>query len=421
MSESRRKIKCVEDSHSIDNIEFNDWSGAQKNIEVGAALEFVSVTTNDVKICPGEQLFLFKTTAGVGYVKLGDGTGAIGAVPTAPEADTFPVFGQQYTPISAADYKAIKGSADIYLYKLKDDSSEFRVNPLGGAMTVKPDKLIKSLLGEDFFEELQKSADVYKMYNRNATSIDEIATGLKIVPRAVMSFLISSLSHLEAGDGKDLELPFAPECYMQITKKDRDTYSGYIYSKGKKINEFTNRSIPGVGLVLMTSFELYDTENLKDSREQEKEAFNVSKLQDVIDERLRLHTLISRVVDQKLAQRDAVEILVKEKLKQALAQQEQVQAEETKSEKLKKFLQQQKRRTEEAQIEKTESISCPDCGTGLYDGGKNLTLCICYGEDWNKNIKIQKTESNIKMKFPKSMDAENIEMLLNTLKHNNKE
>lgn len=129
MSESRRKIKCVEDSHAIDNIEFNDWSGAQKNIEVGAALEFVSVTTNDVKICPGEQLFLFKTTTGVGYVKLGDGTAPIGAVPTAPQADTFPVFGEQYTPISAANYKAIKGSADIFLYRLRDDSSEFRVNP----------------------------------------------------------------------------------------------------------------------------------------------------------------------------------------------------------------------------------------------------------------------------------------------------
>jgi hypothetical protein len=166
-------------------------------------------------------------------------------------------------------------------------------------MNIEPDKLLKSMLGEDFFESLEKS-DVYKMYNRSVTSLDEVSTGLKIVPRAVMSFLISSLSHLDAGDNKNLELPFAPDCSMQVTKKDQDVFSGYIYSKGKKINEFNNRSIPGIGLVLMTTFELYDVDELKEAKEKEKESFNVSKLQEMIDERLRLHSLISRVVDQKL-------------------------------------------------------------------------------------------------------------------------
>lgn len=289
-------------------------------------------------------------------------------------------------------------------------------------MEIKPDKLVKSMLGEDFFESLEKS-DVYKMYNRSVTSLDEVSTGLKIVPRAVMSFLISSLSHLDAGDNKDLSLPFAPDCNMQVTKKDQDVFSGYIYSRGKKINEFNNRSIPGIGLVLMTTFELYDVEELKEAKEKEKESFNVSKLQEMIDERLRLHSLVSRVVDQKLAQRDAVEILVKEKLAQALAQKEEKEAEvkKVKADKLKQYLERKKQRQEEAQIEKAENIHCPDCGTSLYDGGKNLTLCICYGQDWNKDIKIQKSESNIKMKFPKSMDTENIEMLLKTLKNINKE
>jgi hypothetical protein len=261
------------------------------------------------------------------------------------------------------------------------------------------------------------------MYNRSVTSLDEVSTGLKIVPRAVMSFLISSLSHLDAGDNKNLELPFAPDCSMQVTKKDQDVFSGYIYSKGKKINEFNNRSIPGIGLVLMTTFELYDVEELKEAKEKEKQSFDVSKLQEMIDERLRLHSLISRVVDQKIAQRDAVEILVKEKLAQALKQQEVKEEEikQTKADKLKQYLEKTKQRQEEAQIEKRESISCPDCGTDLYDGGKNLTLCICYGQDWNKDIKIKKSEHNINMKFPKSMDAENIEMLLKTLKNINKE
>lgn len=293
-------------------------------------------------------------------------------------------------------------------------------------MKYRPDSLIKNMLGKDFFEVLNKS-DVYKMYNKTVTGLDEMATGLKIVPRAVMSFVISNLSHMVVDGNKDLELPFAPDCHLQVTKKGPDVFSGFVYSKGKKINEFTNRSIPGIGLVLMTTFELYDTEDLKDSRQKEEQTFNVSKLQDIIDERLKLHSLVSRVVDQKLAQRDAVDILVKEKLAQALAEKEQhvhfepEVYEETKADKLKTFLDKKNRKIEEAMFEKTEKIDCPDCGTNLYKGEKTLTLCICYGEDWNKDIKIQKNEFNIKMKFPKSMDNENIEMLLQTLKSKNKE
>ncbi len=287
-------------------------------------------------------------------------------------------------------------------------------------MDKKPDTIVKSILGEDFFEELKKS-DVYKINTKTVTSTDEIATGLKIVPRAVMSFLVSSLSHLEPGDNKELELPFAPGYHMQLSKKDHDSFSGFIYSEGKKINEFTHRSIPGIGLVLMTTFELYDTDNLKDTKEKEKESFNVLKLQSLIDERLMLHSLISRVVDHKIAQRDAIETLVREKLKQAIIveKQKEVEEEKNKAQKLKDFIEQSKKRQEEAQIEKSENISCPDCGTGLYDGGRKLTLCICYGADWNKNIKIKKTEDCIKMKFPKNMDTENIEMLLNTLRNIN--
>jgi hypothetical protein len=92
------------------------------------------------------------------------------------------------------------------------------------------------------------------------------------------------------------------------------------------------------------------------------------------------------------------------------------------SKKLENFLKKSKDdQRKEAEIKKAECISCPDCGFNLYEGGKNLTLCICYGEDWDKNIKIQKSEKAIKMQFPKNIDPENIEMLLNTLKNLNKE
>jgi len=120
----RRKIdgRNVEDSEIITNIEYNPFAGAQKNIEVGPALEYVSELTAATKICEGDQLFIFKATAGLGYVTLGE-TNAV-AVGSAPAADTFPVFGEQYTRISAADYKYIIGAAGIHLYILRDTSTE---------------------------------------------------------------------------------------------------------------------------------------------------------------------------------------------------------------------------------------------------------------------------------------------------------
>lgn len=124
----RRKIdgQCVEDSNTIENIIYNPFAGAQKNMEVGPALQYVSASATEVSIQPGDQLFIFKTTAGIGYVTLGKETGI--ATGVAPSANTFPVFGQQYTMISAADYKFIIGTADIHIYTLRDDNQE-RVNP----------------------------------------------------------------------------------------------------------------------------------------------------------------------------------------------------------------------------------------------------------------------------------------------------
>lgn len=123
----KRTVNEVEDSGAIDNIEYNSEAGAKKTLEVGPALEFVSVTTAEVAIVPGSQLYLFKTDASVGYVKMAKTTG-VSAPGAVPAADTFPVQPMVYTPISASDYKFIRGGATIYLYVLKD-SSITKVNP----------------------------------------------------------------------------------------------------------------------------------------------------------------------------------------------------------------------------------------------------------------------------------------------------
>lgn len=118
---------AVEDPSTIDNIVYNDYAGADKHINVGPALEFISVTTTEVGVIAGDQLYFYKTTVGPGFVKMAEATGV--AIPGAvPAADTFPIKGQVLTALSAANYRFVRGAADIYLYKLKDDN-HVRVNP----------------------------------------------------------------------------------------------------------------------------------------------------------------------------------------------------------------------------------------------------------------------------------------------------
>ena len=124
----RRKInsKYMEDSQTIENIEYSPFSAAQKNLEVGPALVYIGDASAELIVTPGDQLFFFKTTTGLGWVTMSETPGI--TVGTAPADGTFPIMGQEFTRYSAHFYKYIKTSADIHLYILKDDS-KLRVNP----------------------------------------------------------------------------------------------------------------------------------------------------------------------------------------------------------------------------------------------------------------------------------------------------
>lgn len=119
----RRRIdgRHVEDTQTIDNIQYNSEAGAQKNMAVGPALKFIGDASSELIVTPGDQLFFFKTTTGLGWVEMSE-TPGIGAVGTAPADNTFPLEGQSFTAYSAADYKYVKASAGVYLYILRDDN-----------------------------------------------------------------------------------------------------------------------------------------------------------------------------------------------------------------------------------------------------------------------------------------------------------
>ena len=125
----RRRIdgRQVEDTQTIDNIQYNAEAGGQKNLVIGPALKFIGDASAELVVTPGDQLFFFKTTTGLGWVEMSE-TSGIGVVGSAPADNTFPLEGQAFTAYSAADYKYVKASSGVYLYILRDDN-HLRVKP----------------------------------------------------------------------------------------------------------------------------------------------------------------------------------------------------------------------------------------------------------------------------------------------------
>lgn len=296
-------------------------------------------------------------------------------------------------------------------------------------MNFKDARIVKSILGEDIFQELKKSA-IYKPESKTALQPEEIRVALEIVPRSVLSFLFAHLKYRADNEIIDLDLPWALNAKIHINKLGADNYSGEITKDGKRLYEFQHRSLPSIGLILLSVFELYDLDMLneiKEKPEQPEVKDRVEKLQDLIDDRLMLHNLIRDVVDKRISEREAIGRLIKEKLSEHIASVEEKTEEpkeykpmeNDKKSKLRQFLENiEKKRQEPVEMDKSEDIKCPDCKTTIHKKeSMEIIPCICFGDHSRKPIKIiKKTDGKIQIKFPKNFEIENVEMLLSALK-----
>jgi len=294
-------------------------------------------------------------------------------------------------------------------------------------------------LGSDFLESLGTSlskSEVYKQGTRTVTDTDDLFQGLQIVPRALLSLLVRELSPMQIGETKEIRIPGKEDTIVSATKHERDSYSGQVIQNNVKINDFLHRSLPGLGLVLMTMLELYDFEDLekKPSIHQDKQA----QVQKIIDDRMQLHSLVNQVVDGKMLQRDAINQLLMSKLTQLLHEHEQIKEDhkeimaeapkekspvvivlkpQKKSLPLASFVENRKKKLTKKEflvdICKGETRECPDCGHTVFDGS-GLSSCICFGD--SKKVFLKKTETGIKLSFSRQWDAENISMLLEVLR-----
>jgi len=293
-------------------------------------------------------------------------------------------------------------------------------------LSEKDTSLIKSILGDDIFQELEKSevgGGLYKKNTKTALDPGEIKVALEIVPRTILSFLMANLKHKEAGEVCKIDLPFAPGAVLECHKLGADNYSGEIVKEGARCVEFLHRSLPGIGLIILTTFELYDLSDMRTNNSAPENHDKTEKLQEIIDQRLELHRLVRDVVDKRISERAAIDMLIRERLSSHIVSvqidNEKDEAPMDKKSKLRQFLEnREKKRQEPVEMDKSD-INCPDCGNTLFknENDKQIKLCICYGDNMNKTIKFTKAEGGkVNLKFPKSFDIDNIEMLLDALK-----
>lgn len=327
-------------------------------------------------------------------------------------------------------------------------------------MSSKATFFLSKTLGEDFVESLEKF-ELWKPDTRSVTDHNELFQGLRIVPRTIMSLLIKELTPMSIDENKEIKLPVESNSILKVTKHGPDTYSGEIIDNNKKLTEFKFRPIPGVGLVIMSCYELYNVDDLVKPDNTSEDASN--KIQRLIDERLALRDLIEKVVDKKMMEREAIHKLfmlklsdsvreMKEKAKQvqelrdlneratpqsdpyfqgmtnglevanAVVNDKEpkfVEAPKKKGSPLKDFLDSRKNKIKKnefaIEMAKGETVSCPDCGKSIFDG-QLFSGCICLGDDREKKVFIKKTEEGIKIRFGRGWDQDNIEMLLEVLR-----
>lgn len=284
--------------------------------------------------------------------------------------------------------------------------------------------LLKNLLGEGAEEELAKSA-LHKLPTNTAVEPQELVHALKIVPRAILTWLKSHLEPMKPMESKKIDLslisPSALGAMLYINKKAPDVYMGEIVRGGEVIARLINRPLPSVGLVLMTLFELYDLD-----KEEKKPEIDLSKeIQDIINRRLNLHATVESIVDQKIAEINQIKNMVEKAVNQSNLdsnlKEEGVKIDDfrshftvsTSKSPIKKIL--DRRKKPEIIIAKSETHTCPDCNSVIFKN-ESFTPCICFGDDRNKKIFLAKTADSVVVKFSSAWEPENIEILLEAIK-----
>lgn len=231
--------------------------------------------------------------------------------------------------------------------------------------------------------ELVKN-ELYKPTANSALDLEEIKIGTTVVPRFLIAFLIRELRNLKIGDNKEISLDFLREgTVLSLRKQDNDTYSGEIIEKGRVIAKLEKRSIPGIGLYLMSTFELYDSSPVTQQQQQ-----SAAPAQPIV-------VNVSIQNEQKNEQPKTLkDFLEKRKISKAEG------------------------RIVPLDLKKAQNIEihCDVCGKSIFSVNSGYKGCVCMGADMNSPIKLKKTENGkLFLHFPKKWDNDNIDLFMSLL------
>lgn len=120
----------------------------------------------------------------------------------------------------------------------------------------KKEKLLNHVLGKELYEALNKA--IVKLNTKSVVDITEAHDSLKMVPKAVVTFLVKELKPMDNGESKEIELPFDDNAKLFITKDAPDVYHGKIVHNGKDAHDFNLCSLPQLASHLVSHFELYE-------------------------------------------------------------------------------------------------------------------------------------------------------------------
>lgn len=260
--------------------------------------------------------------------------------------------------------------------------------------------------------------ELWKPGTKTVVDHEEIRTALMIVPRTIIAILIKELIPMLVEQSVEFSLDVGNNVKIKATKHERDVYSGTVEEDNKVLVDFKNRSVPGLGLVIMSAFELYNINDLPRSQ-KDSESVNHENVQKLIDDRLALHSIVERVVEHKIAQRDAIKNMMLMKLTSEIHNAPVHIEHIRKGSPLKDFLElrknKQKSKEFSVQLAKGEHVDCPDCGKQIFAAGA-FSGCVCLGDDMDRKIFIKKSEEGVKIRFGRGWDEENIELLLELLR-----
>jgi len=291
-------------------------------------------------------------------------------------------------------------------------------------------KAARYLLGENFLEEMVKN-EVYKPETRTVVDTEEIKTAMYIVPRAILLWLVKNLRGMADGDTKSLKIPMVPKGVMNINKHGADNYSGDLVQDNVKKYDFESRALPSVGLVIMSTFELYDFEEASVKKDEEG-PYDHEKAGRYLNEKLETQRLVEEVLDKRISEKDAIKDLMKLKLIHKLwhledpelvanGPEEKDSGESKKEEKdgkskLRDFVKKHGKNLIELDLEKSEKVVCPTCDSVILEGGE-YDGCFCFGEDRLSKFSLVKGERGVGLyKFGNGWDQDTRDRLVKIIK-----